>query len=152
MRLSFRKITILKLICLSILLLGVASALAWGARRTASLARGRDLASSILPAQNPPVNPADRIEVELVTLTTRGFWPQEITRPKGKFLLAVETRLEGDQSVTLTLADEKKNRLKEYTGHGSQKGWTNIIDLNPGRYVISVAENPTWTCSFTVTP
>lgn len=97
-------------------------------------------------------DPANKIEVELLTLTERGFEPKTLTRPKGKFLLAVETRTGLDQTLTLSLADDKKNRLKEYKAHGSRKGWTNIFDLNPGQYVVSVAEYPNWQCSITVTP
>lgn len=150
---SIRKLPVVKLIYLPILLLGVISALTWGAIRSSSLARGKGSVVPSLTAQKTPINPADRVEVELITLTARGFSPQQITRTEGKFLLAVEPRLEGGGTVTLRLSNQATNvRLKEQGARAGQNGWTNLFDLPAGQYVLTVAENPNWACQLTLSP
>ena len=151
---SLLRLSKLKLISVAIITLCAIGTLAWGSRNKLYPVTEKKLAAipiSMTAAQTPPQNSADRLDVELITLTSRGFEPKEITRPKGKFRLVVETRTGLEQPVTLSLSEEKKNKLKEYKANGSRKGWNSTFDLNQGRYVLSVAENPDWTCYINVT-
>jgi hypothetical protein len=56
--------------------------------------------------------PAERIETELVTITTTGFDPAEITRPKGEFLIVVNNRT-GLEGINLRLEREAGHKLRE---------------------------------------
>jgi hypothetical protein len=87
-------------------------------------------------------------EVELITLTPTGFEPDEITRPTGKFLFGVNNR---SRLSDLTF------RLLHESGasHGEkrmvrEKVWRKVVDLPPGRYLLSVADHPEWRCPITI--
>ncbi len=104
---------------------------------------------SVLTVQNP--NPLRTvIDSELLTLTPTGFEPASITRPKGKFLLAVDNRT-GLEAISFELrrvngASERQTRL---TNHRVR--WREIMDLPPGNYVIQVADH-NWFCSLSISP
>ena len=95
--------------------------------------------------------PPERVDVERVSLTELGFEPKEITRAKGKFLFVIEARTGSSTQITLGLSEDKGKKLKEVKSHGNQKGWRDFLDLNPGKYLVTVAENPEWICVLNIT-
>lgn len=106
------------------------------------------------PAASAPVRPdapAESVETELVTITPTGFEPSEITRPRGKFLLAVNNRT-GLEEINLRLGREAGNKLREVKLRGGKLRSGTFEDLPPGRYVLTEAGHPDWVCRITITP
>jgi hypothetical protein len=93
----------------------------------------------------------ERLGYALVTLTRFGFEPTEITRRGGRFFLVIENRSEV-RNLTLRLDPEHGNRLIEITQPNDQLDWVEEMKLPPGRYRISTADQPDWSCWLTVTP
>lgn len=96
----------------------------------------------------PPL--IERIETELVTISPRGFEPGEITRPAGKFILAVDNR-SGVEEVELRLDRLRGNRQRVVKVKRNRPGWREMLDLAPGTYVLSEANHADWTCRITIT-
>ena len=87
---------------------------------------------------------------ELLTLRPSGFDPAEITIPNGNFMLAIDN-LTYLPDLNLTLAEDKKGKLKEIKIESKNRDWREEIDLKPGVYTLSEANHPRWTCRITVT-
>lgn len=91
--------------------------------------------------------------VEQLTLRPSGFYPFEFTRPSGKFLLAVNNRV-GIVEMNLRLSRETSNgvlrNLSEVKVHRRQSDWNDVVDLQPGTYLLTEASNPKWVCRITV--
>lgn len=100
-------------------------------------------------AQNQPQR--ERVETELITVRPFGFEPAEITRKQGRFLLAVDNR-SGLEEVTLRLDRVTGNRLRDVNVPRRKLDWREFMDLPPGRYVLSEAAHPEWTCTVTIMP
>ncbi len=90
------------------------------------------------------------IEAELVTVTPHGFEPQGITRPKGSFLLMIDNR-SGLAATSLSLTREAGPRTHEMRVPREQPNWSDVVDLQPGRYVLTEADHPGWACRLTIT-
>ena len=101
------------------------------------------------PAVQARIHP-DRPETELVLALPQGFQPGEITRPQGKFFLDVENHT-GLAALTLRLDRAAGNRLHEVRVPREQRDWAELLDLPPGEYVLTAAEQPAWKCRITVT-
>jgi hypothetical protein len=91
-----------------------------------------------------------KIEPVIIVLTPTGFEPNEITRPKGLFLLVVNNR-SNNPDITLRLDHESGRRTHEEHLHGGKIDWRQPVDLPPGRYVLTEPNHPEWTCSFMIT-
>lgn len=101
-----------------------------------------------------PINEASKkrhalVESEVVTATRRGFEPAAITRPQGQFILVVDNRTGHD--LNFRLARDAGELLHEIRSSREQLDWNEVLDLQPGRYVLSELEHPEWTCSITIT-
>src|SRR5262249_53887601 len=103
--------------------------------------------NSAQPPISPPMPP---VETERILLSPRGFEPQQISRPHGPVLLAVDSRT-GLSSVTLRLDKLDGTRLREVTAPLHKAGWRDYFDLTPGSYTLTEASNPAWVCNITVT-
>ena len=88
-------------------------------------------------------------EVEVITILPTGFQPAEISRPTGFFLIAVENR-SGLRTIQLRLDREAGNRLHEVQVHPRKNYWHQGLDLPPGRYILSEAYHPEWTCAIEI--
>lgn len=132
--------------CLTLLALGV-SARAW---LTPAVTPPR-----LTPRRAPPPAPArnakELLSSELITITTRGFEPRELTRPAGRFFLTVENRSRR-RGLTLILDPEHGNRVREYAQPEGELDWADELQLTPGRYTLTTRERPDWVCQITVTP
>lgn len=91
----------------------------------------------------------ERLEAELVTVHPTGFEPTEITRPKGKFLLIVNNR-SGLTEVDLQLRRNAGTKLREKKLQFAKRRWSEVIQLPPGQYEITEANNPEWIFRMTI--
>jgi hypothetical protein len=94
-------------------------------------------------------------EVVLLVLTPNGFDETAITRPKGKFLLVVESRLglkEPSLALSRIVGNNSKEKLKDGGIKKGQRNWSEELDLNPGEYELTEVNNPDWSCKLTITP
>ena len=111
--------------------------------------RGRISAdeASIQQAQRP----ADQLEAEVITITPTGFEPGEITRPQGRFILAVDNR-SGLNEVQLYFEGETGARLSSTPTRQRKLAWRDVIDLPSGVYILRAVNDERWRCRITLTP
>ncbi len=127
----------LRLFLLIVLLL-ISSTLIW-ARWKAP-----ELPSNPLPSIN-------QLETEIVTITPTGFEPAEITRPQGRFMLAVDNR-SGLDDVDLYLERETAGRVNVPLSRKGKLAWRETVHFPPGHYVLRAANDQSWRCAITITP
>jgi hypothetical protein len=116
---------------------------------------GRAKESAVQPWPSPSAvgstaQQGGSVEAEVITIRPTGFEPQEITRPRGLFLLAVENR-SGLRTIQLRLDREAGARVRDPQIPENKHDWKDRLDLPPGRYVLSEAKHPQWSCTLTVT-
>jgi len=89
--------------------------------------------------------------MESITLTPRGFEPSAIIRPPGAFYIAIDNRsgLQDELTFRLDLVDGR--RLRESRLPEGHLEWRQLVDLPPGRYVVTEANHPDWVCFVTIT-
>ena len=97
----------------------------------------------------PATPQSERVEAELITILPSGFQPAEITRPPGRFLLAVENR-SGISAVDFRLDAELGNRVFQVSRTWERADWNEVLHLPPGRYVLTEASHPEWRCVITI--
>jgi hypothetical protein len=92
------------------------------------------------------------LDAQRITIRPEGFEPAEIFRPAGRFLLAVNDR-SGARDLVLTLARDNGQRLHRTRMRDTPRKhqWRQIVNLPPGRYVLSEANHPEWVCRITLT-
>jgi hypothetical protein len=97
----------------------------------------------------------NKLGVEALVLTPIGFDRTEITRPRGKFLLVIESRL-GLYEPSLELSRLNGNasieKLKAGVLKKEQRNWVEELDLQPGEYVMNETSKSSWSCKLTITP
>lgn len=121
------------------------------------LAPSPNLAPKLLTALPPqPVHPIkamalaqSQIETMRVTITTIGFDPDELTHHAGEVMLAVDNR-SGLEEVRLRLDREGGARLVDVLVERGQLDWHDTVTLSAGRYILTEANHPEWSCRITV--
>lgn len=148
-----------KLFGLAVLVVGLLSASlvivsARARNRTLVIRKANDVTSpgpqtlhSIASAQRPRA--LAQIEAEIVTIKPHGFEPAEITRPQGRFLLMVDNR-SGLEAVSLRLTREGGPRVREMRVPREEPDWSEVVDLEPGRYLLTEANHSRWVCVITI--
>jgi hypothetical protein len=101
--------------------------------------------STAVPAPN------QRIEVEVVVLTPDGFQPAAITRAKGQFILVAHHR-SGLSQADLRLDRDTGAHIDQASVPRERAQWSNMYDLPPGKYLLTEATHPGWTCTITINP
>jgi hypothetical protein len=89
------------------------------------------------------------IESEIITATRRGFEPMVISRPEGKFILMIDNR--SGKDLTFHLARETGERLNEIASSRHELDWNEVLDLQPGKYILTEQDHPEWACSIRIT-
>lgn len=107
-----------------------------------------NLIEPVASSQSQPSS--TQLEVELVTVTPTGFEPGEITRPPGRFLLAVDNQ-SGLNELDLYLERETEGRLNVALDRRGKLKWREILDLPPGRYILRAGNDESWRCNITLT-
>ena len=94
---------------------------------------------------------ADRFEVELITLRPHGFEPNEITRPKGPFVLFVEDH-SGKSDSLMRLQRLGGERLRDVNTSRMKSEWHDEINLPAGEYLLIDDSQPAASCRITILP
>jgi hypothetical protein len=89
------------------------------------------------------------VETELITITTRGVEPAEISRPAGRFILMVDNR--SGEEMQFRIARETGESLHDIRSSREERDWSELMDLKPGKYVLTERDRPDLTCSITIT-
>lgn len=95
--------------------------------------------------------PKETLTGEVITVSPRGFEPDEVTRPHGRFFLVIENR-SGQRGLTFALDPEHGGRVREFTQPEDELDWADELNLPPGRYTLAVADRPGWVCRLNITP
>ncbi len=130
--------------------LAVANPASWSSK---TLSEGSPDAKAVSTSAAPVLpQTQNRLEAERITLRATGFEPAEITRPAGRFLLAVNDR-SGKESVTLLFLRGAGDLLNEVRmrDHRRKHEWRQVMNLPPGRYVLTELSRPDWVCRITLT-
>jgi hypothetical protein len=94
--------------------------------------------------------PDSKLQTELITVTPTGFEPAEITRPQGRFMLAIDNR-SGLDAIDLYLEREKGNRVGGALKRKAKLAWRQVIELPAGTYSLRAANDESWQCRITLT-
>ena len=94
---------------------------------------------------------SDGLEIELITLRPYGFEPNEITRPKGSFVMFVEDR-SGKSNSSLELQRVKGELLRAVNTSRMKSDWQDVINLPAGEYVLTDVSQPEAQCRITILP
>ncbi len=101
------------------------------------------LSSSDLNCARAQQRPA--IEVEVVTLTPRGFWPNSLTRPRGPFRLLIQNTTR-TKNLPIDFVDGQSAKVKDLgIDERSGKRRSELVDLPPGKYTVRVPSQARWT-------
>lgn len=128
----------------------------WAGNRRASTtispppAVTRQAHSSSIQSIPPSGTSTQRMDIEVITIRPTGFERTQITRPKGRFGIAVENR-SGLADLVLRLDQEGGPRLRQGQLSSKNLNWKDVLDLLPGHYVLTEASNPNWLCRITIT-
>jgi hypothetical protein len=99
------------------------------------------------PTAAPTSEPLGQL---LITIRPTGFDPREVVNAKGKFLLSVDNR-SGLEVVNLQLDTEQGNRLHTKRVPRENLDFREIVNLNPGTYLLKEANHPDWVCRIQIT-
>ena len=113
-------------------------------------ARSGPSASAISPEISPSTN-SGRAEAELLVLRSDGFKPNEITRGPGRFLLAIQNHSSAEE-LSLVLKHEGGASVRQVRMAKRQSKLKEVLELPPGRYVLTETSHPEWTCTIVITP
>lgn len=86
----------------------------------------------------------DEVRVEL---NSDGFTPSEIQHAPGVFAIAVDNKILSGE-YTLKLKAEDETVLNEFRIQKGSSAWT--VNLPTGRYILTEADRPQWTCRIVV--
>ena len=87
----------------------------------------------------------EQVEVEVLTLGPNGFEPAELTRPQGRFMLAITNHTQTND-LSLELKHQAGHRLNTVRlGRGRTRSLSDL-NLPPGQYVLSETNHPRWIC------
>ena len=101
-------------------------------------------AAMVVQGQQAPV------QAELITITPTGFEPAELTRPKGRFLFAIDNR-SGLDEVEFYFERETGGRVNVPISRRGKLAWREIVDLPPGTYILRATNDQSWRCRLTIT-
>ena len=89
------------------------------------------------------------LDAEHTTLRSTGFEPNEITRPAGRFLLAIDN-VAGMGEMSFRLLNQSGALLRDFPANGRFR-LRQVVDLPTGRYALVESKHPNWVCRITIT-
>ena len=93
---------------------------------------------------------SERIEIESLTFGGAGFEPAQITRPPGRFRLALNSLIR-ERDMVFRLESEAGGRVHEFRRAAKKRKWSETVELPPGRYRLTEAGQPQSFCLITIT-
>ena len=94
--------------------------------------------------------PQADLQAELINVKPTGFDPAELTRPKGRFLLAIDNQ-SGLDEVEFYFERETGGRVNVPLSRRGKIAWREIVDLTPGTYILRATNDESWRCRITIT-
>jgi hypothetical protein len=88
------------------------------------------------------------LDAEHITLRSTGFEPNEIGRPAGRFLLAIDN-VTGMGEMSFHLLNQSGALLRDFPANGRFR-LRQVIDLPTGRYALVESKHPNWVCRITI--
>jgi len=99
-----------------------------------------------------PMQQRSTLEAQRITLRPTGFEPAEVTRPAGRFLLAVNDRSgQSDASFILLRGISERLKVIRFRDTPRKHEWREVVNLPAGRYVLVDAANPERICQILLT-
>ena len=130
---------------------------------TASLlvttAFNRNSAADTISALTPAVSlaekgalpqPQEKLRTERVTAFPHGFEPEEIIRTEGQFMLCIDNRA-GAEALSLQLTSGILGPVYASPVQKGKSGTNQVLNLQPGQYILTEASHPEWSCTITIT-
>lgn len=88
--------------------------------------------------------------VEIISVGPEGFAPATLTRPNGRFLLAINNR-SGLKELTFQLIREDGKLMQEAQVNPQQPNSRNLVNLPVGIYRLTEASHAEWVCRIAIT-
>jgi hypothetical protein len=151
-RLRSKRVSLPILLVAALLVIIGFTATAWALLSTAAKATPPALSTTAeitVPAITQDSFGGARLEAEVIIITPTGFEPTEITRPTGRFLLAIQDR-SGFAEITLRVSRESDGAQFLVPTRKKHRAWRDVINPPSGRYLLTEANHPEWRCLITI--
>ena len=148
---AFLKMTLLVALVVAITAIALAKRSIFPSKVGSSASVSAGKSEAITPVAAQRQRTIANMEAELVTVTSHGFEPRQITRPQGRFLLLIDNR-SGLATVAPRLTPVGGLRLLNLTIPREEPNWSDVLDLQAGVYLLTEANHPAWLCRLTITP
>jgi hypothetical protein len=96
-------------------------------------------------------NRAHDMTVEMISVGPKGFEPASLTRPSGRFLLAINNR-SGLEELSLQLISEDGTLMQQARVNRRQPNWRSLVNLPAGTYRLTETSHADWICKIVITP
>ena len=103
------------------------------------------------PSEAATMDQQAPVQAELITVTPTGFEPAELTRAKGRFLLAIDNQ-SGLDEMEFYFERETGGRVNVPLSRRGKIAWREIVDLAPGTYILRATNDESWRCRITALP
>lgn len=87
--------------------------------------------------------------VEMISVGPEGFQPVGLTRPSGRFLLAINNR-SGLKELTFQLVREDGTVMHEVRVNPKQPNWRSLVNLPAGTYRLTELSHADWLCKIVI--
>ena len=91
------------------------------------------------------------LTVEMISVGPDGFRPTSLTRPAGRFLLAINNR-SGLRELIFQLTREDGKLMQEARVNPKQPNWRSLVNLPVGTYQLTEISHADWACTIVITP
>ena len=87
--------------------------------------------------------------VEMISIKPDGFESSKLTRPSGRFLLAINNR-SGLKELTFHLIRADGKLMQEARVDSKQPKWRSLVNLPPGMYQLTETTHADWICTIEI--
>jgi hypothetical protein len=86
-----------------------------------------------------------QVDTQLIELNQYGFIPKQVTRGKAQYYIFVRN-VTGLRNLTVKLVDRSGTTTTQQNLTATSPHWRELLQLSPGKYTLSEASHPSWTC------
>jgi hypothetical protein len=86
----------------------------------------------------------------MISVGPNGFQPTSLTRPSGRFLLAINNR-SGLEELSIHLMREDGTLMQKARVDSKQPNWRSLVNLPPGAYRLIETSREDWICTIVIT-